>query len=99
MYIKLYTLFKYHAVLITLIVNTAYGTKSIFCYFLCNGRPVFDTVLCSCLCKTHSFKSVASSDKETGSQALHTAVLALGTLLNLVVLLGKCVLPSLSSVN
>lgn len=102
MYIQLYSLFTHHVALNILTINIAYGTKSIFltfCYFLYIGRTFYDTILCSWLCETHSFKSVASSDKQTGTQALHTAILALGTMLNFVLLRGKFILLSLSFVN
>ena len=44
-------------------------------------------------------KSVASSDKQTSRQALHTALLVLDILFIFAVLPGKCVLPLFPSVN
>jgi len=57
------------------------------------------TQVFACGFAKHILFYLVSSDKQTGSQALHTAVLALDTLLVSAVLPGKCVLHSLSCAN
>ena len=102
MYIHLHSLFTHNSVLIIFTVNIAYGIKCVFLtfsYFLRIGRTFCDTNLCAWRFKTPTFKPILSSDKQTGSQALHTAVLASDKLFIFAVLPGTCALPSLSCIN